>query len=153
MKKTLGTYHRKLVVTAHTFGELPMNRSFKAYVLAGLIALPAAFAQSQLVLAATPEQHPRKLLHDVLTPKQRTQVEKMVVQSNRRSKPLLDKLKAFTDAHPKDSKLDDKAKAEFEGIVSKLRAERAATSNKIIALLTPQQKAKLEAAAKKIAKK
>lgn len=133
-----------------------MNRLFYAFVLAGLISMPTALAQSQAALAATPDSggsNPRKLLHDVLTPKQRTQVEKLVGQSNQRSKPLLDKLKAFTDAHPKGSELDDKAKAEFEGMVSKLRAERTATSNKIIALLTPQQKTKLEADAKKNAGK
>ncbi len=138
-----------------------MKRLFNALIVAALAAAPLTFATDCLAKDVTPEASPAKQteqstqrgrhrgeLFSVLTEEQKPQVEKLIAESRERSKPLFEKLQAFSESHKQEAKLDDKSKVEFESLVEQLRSERKATSEKIIGILTPEQKAKLEASRK-----
>jgi Spy/CpxP family protein refolding chaperone len=81
-------------------------------------------------------------LRDSLTADQQKSFDKIIADSKAKNQPLFEKMKSLRGAGAPD----DKTKAEFQALREQMKAERKATHEKIMALLTPEQKAKFEAA-------
>lgn len=82
-------------------------------------------------------------LRDTLTADQQKQFDQIIQESKSKNQPLFEKMKALRGSD--SGAPDEKTKAEFQALKEQMRAERKATHEKIMSLLTPEQKAKLEA--------
>jgi len=83
-------------------------------------------------------------LRETLTADQQKQFDQIIQESKTQNQPLFEKMKALRGAGT--GAPDDKTKAEFQSLREQMKAQRKATHEKVMALLTPDQKAKFEAA-------
>lgn len=80
----------------------------------------------------------------LLTDAQRTQVQALKEANRAKTKPLMEQMKALRQS---GGGQDEKSKAQFQALRQQMQTERKATHEKIMSLLTPDQKAKLAAQA------
>lgn len=83
-------------------------------------------------------------LMQMLSEDQKTQFKSIMQASREEVKPLFEKMQALKQASKANGSFDDKSKSEFVAIRQKLKQHREATNQKILAILTPEQKVEFE---------
>jgi Spy/CpxP family protein refolding chaperone len=84
-------------------------------------------------------------LQQILTPAQKDEFKALMQQSREESKPLFERMVALRAQMRGGGSMDDKTKAEFVALRKQMKERREANQAKLMALLTPEQKAQLEA--------
>jgi Spy/CpxP family protein refolding chaperone len=80
----------------------------------------------------------------VLNAQQKAQFKSLMEQSRAEGKPLMEKMRTMRQQMQGGSSMDDKTKAEFIEVRKQLKAHHEGVQSKMMALLTPEQKAQLE---------
>lgn len=122
-----------------------MKGLFNVVIAAALVGMPMlvpSAAMAQGGQSADP-------LFSMLSASQKAKVEGILNASKKKNQPLFNKIKAFADSHKNQKTLSAKDQATWTALMNQFKAEQAANRQKVLAILTPEQKAKLQEAAKK----
>lgn len=122
-----------------------MKRLFNAFIVASLVGIPLSMPLDASAQESDAKTDP---LFAVLNESQKKSVGNILNSSRSRTKPLFAKIKAFSDSHKNAKTLSASDQKVWNGLMSQLKAEQQANKRKVLALLSPAQKAKLQAAAK-----
>lgn len=105
---------------------------------------PDSPKQGGKLLSGQQIRGPYAKLQGILTAEQKIQFQSIMQASRKEGKPLYEKMRTMREQMQSGSNMDDKTKSEFTAVRKQMKAHRQATQTKILALLTPAQKAQLD---------